>query len=174
MKRIADRSTRGRTRRAFSLIEVAVAIAIISLGLVALLTAIQAGTDSNDMGRNLTRAAFLAQEIRVWTLKLPFSDPDPGDQGNPPGPDGSDPQVFVDDLDDLMGVTYDPPRDGAGSPIANMVGWSQTITITWRDPDSLTTIVPAGSTDAVVVQLDIACRGQTILTTSWIVVRRQE
>ncbi len=49
---------------------------------------------------------------------------------NPPGPDQSDPQTFVDDLDDLMDVTYSPPRDAHGLPIADMTSWSQTITLT--------------------------------------------
>ena len=174
MKRTTIRSARGRRKQAFSLIEVAVAIIIISLGVVALLSAMYAGTRNNDMGQKLTHATFLAQEIREWTLKLPFSDPDEGDQGNPPGPDGSDPQVFVDDLDDLMGVTYGPPRNGQGSAIADMAGWSQTISITWRDPTDIATTVTAGSTDMVMVQVDIARQGQTLLRTSWLVIRRQE
>jgi len=160
-------------RDGFTLIEVAVATAIIGLALAALLGAVASGTRTNNAGKKLTQAVFLAQEIREWTIRLPFSDPDPGDADNPPGPDGSDPQVFVDDLDDLMDVTYSPPRDGVGSPIADMTPWSETITLTWRDAANLTSTVSAGSSNVIHVQVDISCQGQPILTTGWLVGRRQ-
>ena len=156
----------------FTLIEAAVATVVIGLGATALLTAVASGTRTNAAGRSITQASLLAQEIREWTLKLPFSDQDEGDVGNPPGPDGADPQVFVDDLDDLMNVTYNPPRDGQGQPVADMPGWQQAITLTWRDPANLTTVVTAGTSDAIRVQLDISYKGSNVLTTGWLVTRR--
>jgi type II secretory pathway pseudopilin PulG len=157
-----------------TLIEVAVATVIIGIGIAAILVASASTTHVNEAGRKLTLAVFLAQEIREWTLRLPFSDPDPGDQGNPPGPDNSDPQVFVDDLDDLMDVTYSPPRDGQGTPISDMVGWSQKIYLTWRNPDNLTQVVTAGSSDIVNVQVEVSYKGQQIMSTSWLIARRSE
>lgn len=165
--------TRRRRRGGFTLIEVAVATAIIGIGMAALLTATMSGTRSNDAGKKLTQAVFLAQEIREWTLKLPFSDPDPGDQGNPPGPDGSDPQVFVDDLDDLANVTYTPPRDGQGMTLYDLSNWSQTITLTWVDPADLTTPVAPGASDVVFVSVGVSHDGTSMLTTGWLVTRRE-
>lgn len=163
--------------RGFTLIEVLVSIIIIGMGIVALLASAASSTKVNDSGRKLTSASFLAQEIREWTIKLPFSDPDTGDQDNPPGPDGSDPQYFVDDLDDLSGtnnegVTYSPPRDGQGAPIADMTNWSQQIELTWRDPDSLNTVVGVGASDVIYVQVTILHKGMEVLKTGWIVARR--
>jgi len=168
MTRTTPRSARG----GFTLIEVAVATAIVGVGVVAMMTSLAANTRTNHAGQSLTHAVFLAQEIREWTLKLPFSDPDPGDAGNPPGPDGSDPQDFVDDLDDLMDVTYSPSRDGLGNTITHMPEWSQTISLTWRDPDSLTTVVSPGTSELVYVQVEISHQGRTALTTGWLVSRR--
>ena len=168
MTRTTPRSARG----GFTLIEVAVATAIVGVGVVAMMTSIAANTKANHAGQSLTHAVFLAQEIREWTIKLPFSDPDPGDVGKPPGPDSSDPQTFVDDLDDLMGVTYSPPRDGLGNAITYMREWSQTINLTWRDPDSLTTVVSPGTSELVYVQVEISHQGRTTLTTGWLVTRR--
>ena len=96
------RNARRRGGFGFTLIEASIAIMVVGLGIVAMLHAMGAGTRINQEGRDITSAVFLAQEIREWTLQLPFSDPDPGAQGNPPGPDGSDPLLFVDDLDDLL------------------------------------------------------------------------
>ena len=69
--------------RGFSLIEVAVATAIIGLGIVAMIVSTRSGTDINGASREMTQALFLANEIREWTLKLPFSDQDPADKKNP-------------------------------------------------------------------------------------------
>jgi hypothetical protein len=120
----------------------------------------------------LTTAAILAQEIREWTLRLPLSDPDPGDAGKPPGPDGTDPQTFVDDLDDLMDVTYSPPRDGLGQPINDMIGWAQHITLSWRDPRDLDSTVAIGSSDIIHVQVIITNNGQEVHRAGWLVSRR--
>ena len=163
---------RGTRRGGFTLIEAAVATIVIGLGAAALLTAVASGTRTNAAGRSITQAVLLAQEIREWTVKLPFSDPDEADMGNPPGPDGADPQVFVDDLDDLMNVTYSPPRDGQGQPVADMTGWQQAITLTWRAPSDLTTAVAAGTSDTIHVQVDISHNGLNVLTTRWLVTRR--
>ena len=157
----------------FTLIEVVMATVIVGVGVGVLLTAVAATTRANGSGRELTQAVFLAQAIREWTIRLPFSDTDPGDQGNPPGPDGTDPQVFVDDLDDLIDVTYSPPRNGQGVAVTTLAGWSQTITITWRDPDSVTTVVPAGSSDLACVEVRVSHQGRPVLSTDWLVTRRQ-
>ena len=159
-------------RGGFSLLEVIIAIATLSIGITAMLTAVTSSTQVNSSGRRITQAAFLAQELREWTVKLPFVDPDPGAAGNPPGPDGTSPQVFVDDLDDLMDVTYCPPRDGQGQPIIDMVGWSQSITLTWRDPDNLSTVLAPGLSDVIHVETTITKDGTEVLTTSWLVARR--
>jgi len=176
MRRSTGELMRGRHNRVrrggFSLVEVAVTTTIVGVGVTALLLSVGSGTKVNAGASELTQAVFLAQEIREWTIKLPFSDPDLADQGKPPGSDGSDPQVFVDDLDDLMGVTYSPPRDGRGLAITSAIGWAQRITITWRDPDNLASIVGDGATDVVYVQVDILHRERCVYTTGWIVARR--
>lgn len=162
MKRTTSKACRG----GFTLIEAAVATAVIGIGVVALLTAVQAATRTNQAGRSLTQAVFLAQEIREWTLRLPFKDPET--PANPPGSDEGNPQTFVDDLDDLAGVTYSPPRDTHGSAIADMTAWSQTITLTWRDPTDLTSVVSNGTSDIVHVQVDIRYLDCPVLSTGWL------
>jgi len=164
-------STR-RRHGGFTLIEAAIATMVVAIGIVALLSALGAGTRVNSQARDITQAVFLAQEIREWTLRLPFKDPNPANAHNSPGPDGIDPQLFVNDLDDLLNVTYGPPRDGQGRPIAGMAGWSQTINMNWRDPDSLTTTVPVGISDVICVTVTIRHGQEAILATNWIVTRR--
>lgn len=161
-----------RSARGFTLIEVAVATMIIGIGMTALLVAVGANTRVNGYGAELTEATFLAQELHEWCSALPFSDPNPEDANDPPGSDGSDPPASIDDLDDLMGVTYSPPRDGEGYELYGMSGWSQTITLTWRDPNALTQTVADGASDVIHVQVDIGYKGRTVLTNRWFAARR--
>ena len=154
------------------MVEVAIATALIGIAMVALLTALQSGTRTNEAGRNLTQAVFLAQEIREWTLRLPFEDPEK--PGLTPGSEEGDPQIAVDDLDDLMGVTFSPPRDAYGAVIADMSGWSETITLTWRDLSNVATVVADGSSDVVLVQVNLSYQSRVVFTTSWLVTRRNQ
>ena len=169
------RSRGSKGRGAFSLVEVALATVIVGIGIVAVIASLQAGSRVNGAGRDLTQAVFLAQEIREWTVRLPFRDPDPGDANNPPGPDGISPQTFVDDLDDLYdpaGLVYCPPRDGLGLPISGMTGWSQVLMLSWRDPNGLTATVSPGASTIINVKVSVRFRGKEVLATSWLVAKR--
>ncbi len=160
-------------RKGFTLVEVAIATSIIGLGVVAVMAACQARTQAIAGSSQLSRAVFLAQEIREWTIKLPFSDPDEADAGNPPGSDPTDPPGVVDDLDDLLGATFDPPKSGYGAGITDMVGWSETITLTWVNPQDLTVVAPGGS-DVVQVEVGVEFNDRQVLSTGWLVIRRQD
>jgi len=164
------RPPQSSARSGFSLVEAAIATAVIGIALAALLIALQSGTRTNGAGRRLTQGVFLAQEIREWTLRLPFEDPQA--PGETPGSEEGNPQVAVDDLDDLMGVTFSPPRDAYGSAITGISGWSETIALTWRDSANVATTVSNGSSDVVHVQVTIQYQGQEVLTTGWLVTRR--
>ena len=156
----------------FTLVEVQIAMLVIGLGILALLHAMASGSRINAVGRDITQATFLAQEIREWTLRVPFSDPDPGSEDNPPGPDGMSPQVFVDDLDDLMGVTFSPPRNAQEAPIAGLADWSQVIRMDWRDPNDLDTTISPGASDVICINVSIQRGSVEVLNTSWLVFRR--
>lgn len=167
------RNAHGPGRRGgFTLVEVAVATAIVGIGITALVASLQAGTDVNHGSDKMNTATFLAQEIHEWTMRLPFKDPDAADANNPPGPDGTNPQTFVDDVDDLMNVTYSPPRDANGSAIATKAGWSQTMTLTWRDPTNLQRIVANGASGVINVQVEVKYAGKHVLTTQYLVAKR--
>ncbi|MCY2928648.1 MAG: prepilin-type N-terminal cleavage/methylation domain-containing protein [Planctomycetota bacterium] len=167
MKKHEPPSARG----GFTLIEAVVATAIVGMGVCAMMMASQAGTRVNADSQELTRAAYLAQEVREWIATLPFKDPDVGQQNNPPGPDGSSPQVFVDDVDDMKDVTYSPPRDGQGTAIAAMSGWSQKIKMTWVNPTNFAAVVADGASNVIKVRVDILRGTKTVLTTTWLVTK---
>jgi prepilin-type N-terminal cleavage/methylation domain-containing protein len=153
--------TPGRSRRGFTLIEVAVAVVIVSLALTALLVAVQSNTRVNDMGAKLTQAAFLAEEMREWTLLLARTDPNAVDDDNPFHYEGGPSQPYC------------PPRDGSGQAISSLAQWSQAVTLAYRDPNDLLSSPGGGGTsDVVNVIVDVRFQGQSILETSWLVAKR--
>jgi prepilin-type N-terminal cleavage/methylation domain-containing protein len=162
-------------RPGFTLIESAVAVVIVGVGIVAMLGAMASGSRVNAQARETTQAIFLAQEIREWTLRLPYRDPNDPNQHSYPYTStheaGEDPNVFVNDLKDLNGVTYSPPRDGEGQAITGLAGWKQAITMQWRDPAWLTNAAPGGpgSSPTLCVTVVISHNNQPVYTASWIV-----
>jgi len=163
---------RGNVRNGFTLVEAALATAVIGIALVSLLAALRSGTRTNEASRNLTQAVFVAQEIREWTLRLPFEDPE--EPGEVPGSEEGNPQTIVDDLDDLMGVTFSPPRDAYGAVITDLSGWSETITLTWRSSSNVAATVSDGASDVVHVRVSVSFQGQEVFATSWLVTRRPQ
>lgn len=164
---------RGKAR-GFSLLEVVLGTAIVGVGVSALMVSVGSGTRVNDSGRKLAQACFVAGEVREWASNLPFSDPN-GVAGTVGPEAGEDPQSAVNDLDDVMDVTFSPPRDGAGRAMADLDGWSETITLSWRDGDDLDgPEVTAGSSDFIRVQVDVLFQGQSVLATSFLVSRRSQ
>ena len=151
--------------------KVASATMLLAISLVVFIVAVPAGTHNNYTGQKIREAIYLASEIRAWTIRLPFCDPDPEQQNNPPGSDEGNPQIFVDDLDDLMAAAFSPPRDRYGSAITDMPGWSQQLTLTWLSPSNPSAIVAPGTSDIVHIAAVIAHNDKQVLTTSWVVIR---
>ena len=143
-----NKKPRQAARRGFTLIEIAVATVIIGLAAVALMTALAASTKVNGSGKDLTQASYLAQEIREWTLNLPFAD-----------------------LDDLADYTYSPPKDATGADIAGMDGWAQHVTVTWRNPQDLSSVVVSGSSNVAYVSVDVTHAGNDVFHAGWLVIR---
>ncbi len=133
---------RPASRRGFSLIEVAMATAIVGVGVTALMTTIGAGTKTNRAGQEVTQASFLAQEMREHLLNTPLAS--------------------------LSSVTYTTPKDARGNDISGMPGWSQQVTVTWRNPTNVAATVTPGPTDVAYIRIDIVHNNATVLTTGWL------
>jgi hypothetical protein len=54
-----------------------------------------------------------------------------------------------------------------------MIGWSQTMTLTWVTPYRLTEVQP-GESDTVRVQVNVGHDGQDVFSMQWIIARRTE
>ncbi|MCC6580568.1 MAG: hypothetical protein IT440_09010 [Phycisphaeraceae bacterium] len=147
-----------RCRRAgFTLIESALATVIIATGVLSILAAQQAYHRKNDWAQRTATAVLLANELRELTLTLPLHDPISGAAHL--GPETGESGIAdYDDLDDFAGsvdaqgcgagISFNPPINALRQTVANLVGWSQRITIdnVLDDNISSTFTQPLGST----------------------------
>lgn len=161
-----------RERRGTTVIKAALATAFAGVAVVGMMVTLAAAARASEAGKELTQAVTLAQEIHEWTLRLPFSDPDVERKHSPPGCEEGDPQTFVDDLDDLIGATFCPPKSAKGTTIAGMPDWSQRLAVTWREPSNLTQIVAPGASDIAHVEVTIRHNGNQVFRTGWLLARR--
>ncbi len=162
------KSTRYTAPKGFTLVEVLVTSVLMGIGITSMMAGISSSNQVNSAGSDISQAVLLMQDVREWTMNLPFRDPDIGDAGNGPGSDGISPQEFVDDLDDLMDVTFSPPKNSHGETLYEMSDWSETITLTWRSLSNVSQAVTDGSTTVINVQVTIQHQGQDVMTSSWL------
>ena len=174
-KRKSCRVQRSRFRRlrrsrcrGLTLIEATVASAIVAISFAACAALLGSASQNTRVGMKMLQADSLAQSIREWTLTLPFEDPDSADAGRPPGPDPFDPAGSADDLDDLRNRTFGPPVDGQGNVLSGLEHWEQRISVKWVDPLDLTA-VPDGTSDTVLVSVQVCYQSSPMFTADWLV-----
>ncbi len=145
--RTTRRILNGSRRRAgFTLIETALAIVIVGVGVLAMMSAQQAFHRKNRWSTHASTATWLANEIREMTLSLPKHDPVTGKSFWGPEPT----EVSIDDFDDLddfdgedgEGVVFSAalgngPVNARREIIPNMQGWSQTVLVYNVDPQNI-------------------------------------
>jgi len=169
--RSAARHKRRRSRAGFTLIETALAVIIIGVGVLAMIDAQNAFTLSNRWSSRAATASYLAGEIRELTRHLPKHDPVTGLELNGGvltgwGPEPGEVTVFdYNDLDDFDGVRFGDggdlpgPVSGFGDVIGELApngsvlvdengqvvpmrGWSQTVLVEKLDPWDTSIVVP--------------------------------
>jgi hypothetical protein len=145
--------------------ETGLATMIIGLGVVSVLQLTTKLTVSQITAVDMTIAVNLANNVHELTYNLHFADP------NSPthwGPETGETLATFNDNDDFDGQTFSPPIDARRQTIANLKGWSQTVTVQSVDINSLTTAVPNGSSKAERVTATINHNGQQVYQESWL------
>jgi len=125
-------------RGGFTLMETALAIVIVSTGVLSILYAQMAFVGQNDWSTHTSTATFLANEVREMTVRMPPHDPVTGLAYWGPEPNELT-LVDFDDLDDFDGVeglgTVFSAAEGTGpvtsmrTIIPDMTGWSQEVRV---------------------------------------------
>jgi prepilin-type N-terminal cleavage/methylation domain-containing protein len=140
-------------RNGFTLVEVAAAMVLMAIGMIALVMASGTVSRVNAGASEMSQATMLAQEIREYCI------------GRPPG--DSDPNGIGD-----AGVTvYNPPVDATGTAMSSMDDWTQTVTRSWVNPDGMGSDPNGAIGDCMQVVVTVSRNNRTLLTTCWLVTR---
>ncbi|MFT3788869.1 MAG: prepilin-type N-terminal cleavage/methylation domain-containing protein [Tepidisphaeraceae bacterium] len=172
------RHVQPKTAPGFTLIEAAVAVAVIAVGSMAVMQLSYACTKQNAYSGQITTASMLATHIREMLQPLSFNDPSTGTATF--GAESGETLSGYDDVDDFNGQTFSPPIDVNRQTISGMPGYSQRVTVrpvsTAKLSGNLTGTEISNSTytGAVRITVDIlytepgSNRTGTAYTMSWI------
>jgi hypothetical protein len=166
---------RSITRRGFWIVESAAAIAVIGIGVVALVGSQQAWHIQAVASEELATGMRLATEIREMTLLLPSNDPITNSTtwgveiGEIMPQDIDD----LDDLDDAIFADSDGsgPLDATGTLIIGMNGWEQQIDVHCVDPFDITQLVADGASETVRIEVVVMHDSEEITRLLWIAPR---
>ncbi len=130
-------------KKAFTLVEMVIAISIVGLGITGLMFSMAAGTSVNEYGGELSDAVFLAEQIGTIIDQTAFND--------------------LSDLDSisLTGV------DSDYNPIPGMEAFTQAISVQQVSMPNMA----ASSSDppeAYLVTVTVTNNGQTMVTNKWL------
>ncbi len=153
--------------RAFTLVEVMIAVVLIGIAIAALVASNAAFTQANAVGIDLSTAEFLIEEIRELTTPLVVVDPEDGTT-TWGAETGETAVTAFDDLDDFDGTAFSPPIDAAGNPMAEFSSFTQQITVENIDQLNLDTVVAHHTTDFVRVTVVVLQNNKTISSSTWI------
>jgi hypothetical protein len=153
-------------RKGFWIMESAIAVAVVGIGVVAVVGSQQTWHMQSLVSQRLTTGMRLAIEIRELSLLLPANDPVTGTTtwGSEAG---EVLPVDLDDLDDLDGATFDGPIDASTKEIAGMDGWSQHITVQCVNPFDVREVVPDGASNIIQLKAEIYFEGEEVTRLSW-------
>ncbi|HIA62682.1 MAG TPA: hypothetical protein EYN93_07270 [Planctomycetaceae bacterium] len=166
---------RSITRRGFWLVESAVAIAVVGIGVVAVVGSQQAWHIQAVESEKLATGMRLATEIRELSLLLQANDPITGDStwGIELG------EVLpydIDDLDDLDDAVFADsagtgPIDATGTTIVGMDDWEQQITVQCVDPFNVTQVVADGGSNVLRLEVIVFYSGEETARLIWVAPR---
>jgi hypothetical protein len=121
---------RGRPRRArlgFTLMEAALATAIVGVGILAMVKLIAACTQGNSLAKQVTTATLLADHIQEAMAGLPINDPYLVNTYF--GPEPGETLPTYNDIDDFDGSSFNPPIDSMRKPMPQFSQFTQVVSV---------------------------------------------
>ena len=143
-----------RPRKAFSLVEVVIAIAIIGVMLAGALSAVGASRTSQHRTGRLRQAHLLAQTMMAEIVQQDYEE-ESGVFGPDSGEANGSRQGF-DDVDDYAGWSRSPPHTRSGAAMAEYAAYRRRVTIEYLNPENLkTTSLTDHGIKRITVSIDI-------------------
>ena len=153
--------------RAFSLIEVLLAIILVGIAVASLVAANASFTKENSAGTELSTAEFLIQQIKELTIQLPVVDPET-EYANF-GPEADETTVAqYDDLDDFDGADFSPPINADRTLLNDFVPYHQQVTVQNVSANDFEQVIADGSSSFVRVTVTITVNSNQISSADWV------
>jgi type II secretory pathway pseudopilin PulG len=151
--------------KAFTLIEVLIAIVFITLAVVALVASNAAFTKGNAVSVELSNAEFVIEQIKELTMQLPVVDPQT--RTNVFGAEESLLSAY-DDLDDFNLKSYLPPIASNRQALTSLSSYRQIIYVRNVNASNFQQVVANHSSPVVRVTVDVYHKGKKIDTATWV------
>jgi len=137
------RRRRPGSDRGMTLVEAVVSMLIVSIMLVAALTAVGSAARNKLAQASLRRGPALARDLMSEILPTHYVEPSAPPQFGPEsGETGGGTREAFDDVDDYNGWSETTIQTKDGSALADLAGWSRSVAVTYVTPADLDTAVP--------------------------------
>jgi prepilin-type N-terminal cleavage/methylation domain-containing protein len=158
-------------RDGFTLVEIMVSVVLLGVGITAVLYGMGVSHNTANEGRWVLVSGDLASYVKQYSKSLSFSEPGTGESNFGPetGETGFD---DYDDIDDLDGIVLSPPILADGSELPDFVGWSQHVTVTVLDPDTLVEVPPYEDATIKRMEVEIYIGSRRVGLYQWIMTDR--
>jgi prepilin-type N-terminal cleavage/methylation domain-containing protein len=129
-------------RPAFSLIEVVVSIAVVSIMMVGTLQAVSASLKTQSVAFERAQGLFLAQDLMAEIQQQRYAEPNQipvlfGPETGEVSLTQPAVRTNLDDVDDYFNWTDSPPHARDGTALAGFdANWTRTSAVTWINPDT--------------------------------------
>lgn len=121
-------------RRAMTLAEAVISIAIVATLLLAAIQTVGASRSTQQRIAERTTALLLAEDLVTEIVQQHYEDPAlPGSFGVGADEATGDRSLF-EDVDDYDGWSASPPEHKDGTPFGGLDGWERTVDVEWMNP----------------------------------------
>ena len=138
-------SSLNKKQAAFTLVEVLIAMILMSIAVIGLVAANGTLSKVNGAGIELSTAEFLLEQVRERSAAMSFSS-----------------------IESLDGKTYTPPEDATGVPIADFLDYSQKITVDRVLESDLEQIDGTNSSPFKRITVEVLHNDRTVTSGRWI------
>jgi type II secretory pathway pseudopilin PulG len=153
-------------KKAFTLIEVLMAVIFLSLAVAALLGTNAVLNQSNAAALELSTAEFLTEQLRELTTLLPAKDPQTGTATFGPE-EGS--YLSYDDIDDFKSDSFCPPINADRQTLNPLSHYRQAVTVNKVSPSNFALdVADTDSSPFLKVTVKIYFNSHLVCSTSWI------
>lgn len=155
-------------RRAMTLVESVVSIAIVGLMFAAVLNTVGAAAVTRQHATEQARAVLLADDLLAEILRQGYAEPGDADSFGRELPESNGVRSAYDDVDDYDGWSSSPPEEKDGTAIPGLTGWTRSVDVDFVNSGDLASIT---ASDTGVKRITVIVTGPDAATAKLVAIR---